>query len=140
MTLLTHCPASLAGISVLLKQQNFHCSVPKWYHHQVTKEDLSILEISEDATREEIRTAYILKAKQFHPDNKSSKEADVKKFQRLNEAYQRMLEVVEHKETSVQSASRPRNPYRSSRRESRTNVWPDTKKEIRQREWFCVDF
>ena len=71
MTLLTHCPASLAGISVLLKQQNFHCSVPKWYHHQVIKEDLSILEISEDATREEIRTAYILKAKQFHPDNRS---------------------------------------------------------------------
>ena len=72
MTLLTLCPASLARINVLLRRQIVHITVCRGYHrHYVSREDFKILEVSEDATREEIKAAYFLKAKQFHPDNKS---------------------------------------------------------------------
>ena len=52
---------------ILLKPGNFQYSVCS--HYVSSREDYQVLGLSENATKEQIKTAYFLKAKQFHPDN-----------------------------------------------------------------------
>ena len=58
------------------------------------REDYIRLGVSENATKEEIKTAYINKAKMLHPDIQGTKMSD-HDFAELNESYQRLL--YEHK-------------------------------------------
>lgn len=132
MTILTQCASHRGRINVLLKQHNFHYTVCEGYHN-VSREDFHILDISENATKEEIKAAYLLKAKQLHPDNISSKDADVKKFQRLNDAYRRIIEDVQFREDYNIKESTASNFERHKARSYRTmssrydheQVWND---------------
>lgn len=65
---------------------SFHCS-PVSYSF----EDLHTLGLAEDATKDEIKAAYFTKAKQFHPDSSTSGSHGSAEFQKLNEAYKRLM-------------------------------------------------
>jgi molecular chaperone DnaJ len=52
----------------------------------MAKEYYEVLEVSEDASQEEIKKAYRKKAKKYHPDSNSD-EADEEKFKKINKAY-----------------------------------------------------
>lgn len=61
----------------------------------VTSDDYKILEVSPDATDEEVKKAYRLAAKKHHPDKVSHLGEDVRKaaeekFAQVNEAYERI--------------------------------------------------
>jgi len=55
-------------------------------------EDYHTLGVPENATKDEIKAAYFTKAKQFHPDSSKSGSRDSAEFQKLNEAYKRLLD------------------------------------------------
>lgn len=69
MTILIYSPSGFFRNFVFLKPRNFPCSVCNY--RVSSKEDYQVLELSENATKEQIKTAYFLKAKQFHPDNRA---------------------------------------------------------------------
>jgi len=52
----------------------------------MAKEYYELLEVSEDASQEQIKKAYRKKAKKYHPDS-NSEEADEEKFKKINKAY-----------------------------------------------------
>jgi len=54
-------------------------------------EDLQTLGLTENATKAEIKAAYFTKAKQFHPDSSTSGSQGSAEFQKLNEAYKRLM-------------------------------------------------
>ena len=67
MTILVYSAPYVYRHIILLKPRNVQYS---FSHHLVsTREDYQVLGLPENATKEEIKTAYFLKAKQFHPDN-----------------------------------------------------------------------
>ena len=66
-TVLIYSAPGLYRNMFLLKPRSFQYSVCN--HHVSTREDYQLLELAENATKEQIKTAYFLKAKQFHPDN-----------------------------------------------------------------------
>lgn len=53
---------------------------------KVAKEYYELLDVSEDASQEEIKKAYRKKAKKYHPDS-GGDEADEEKFKKINKAY-----------------------------------------------------
>ncbi len=53
----------------------------------MAKEYYEILDVSENASQDEIKKAYRKKAKKYHPDS-GNEEADEEKFKKINEAYQ----------------------------------------------------
>ena len=55
------------------------------------KDFYSILGVEDDAAQADIKRAFLMKAKQFHPDVNPSKEAS-KIFSDLNEAYETLKE------------------------------------------------
>ena len=67
MTILIYSATGFSRNMFLLKPRNFPYSVCNY--RVSTREDYQVLELSENATKEQIKTAYFLKAKQFHPDN-----------------------------------------------------------------------
>jgi predicted peptidase len=63
----------------------------KFYSKQTKKDLYEILGVSPNATQEEIKKAFLQKAKQYHPDmNKGSVEAQ-KKFVEISNAYQVLI-------------------------------------------------
>jgi len=75
----------VAAINVPFLQTNcIHCTQIRKY-----KEDYVKLGIPENATAEQIKSAYFLKAKEVHPD--SSDEKDDARFIELTEAYNRLM-------------------------------------------------
>ena len=67
MTILIYSATCFSRNIILLKPRNVQYSVCS--HHVSSREDYQALGLSEDATKEQIKAAYFLKAKQFHPDN-----------------------------------------------------------------------
>ena len=67
MTILIYSATCISRNIILLKPRHVQYSVCSY--HVSTREDYQVLGLSEDATREQIKTAYFFKAKQFHPDN-----------------------------------------------------------------------
>lgn len=65
---------------------SFHCSPVR-----SSFEDLRTLGLAENATKDEIKAAYFTKAKQFHPDSSTSGSQGSAEFQKLNEAYKRLM-------------------------------------------------
>jgi molecular chaperone DnaJ len=53
----------------------------------VAKEYYEVLGVSEDASQDEIKTAYRKKAKKYHPDSNSD-QSDEEKFKKINKAYE----------------------------------------------------
>ena len=58
-------------------------------------EDYQFLGISLSASKKDIKSAYFQKAKLYHPDNKTSELACSVKFQRLTDAYKRIMDNME---------------------------------------------
>lgn len=74
--------------------QHFHSATKKSAGHKV-KTDIqscyTLLEIDHDCTDEEVKTAYIDKARQYHPDS-ALKTSDPDKFSKVKDAYKSILE------------------------------------------------
>ena len=56
----------------------------------MSKDYYKILEVNQDASKEEIKRAYRKLAHQYHPDKKGG---DEKKFKEINEAYQMLSDA-----------------------------------------------
>jgi len=73
-----------AATNPLMQTRCIHCTQIRKY-----KEDYHKLGITENATADQIKSAYFLKAKEVHPD--SSEEKDDARFIELTEAYNRLM-------------------------------------------------
>jgi len=73
-----------AATNPLMQTRCIHCTQLRKY-----KEDYHKLGITENATADQIKSAYFLKAKEVHPD--SSEEKDDARFIELTEAYNRLM-------------------------------------------------
>eukprot|EP00090_Calanus_glacialis_P047562 TRINITY_DN9939_c0_g1_i1.p1 TRINITY_DN9939_c0_g1~~TRINITY_DN9939_c0_g1_i1.p1 ORF type:complete len:235 (-),score=60.78 TRINITY_DN9939_c0_g1_i1:96-800(-) len=90
-----------------LTAASFHNCQPLLY-----KEDYTRLGIPQNATKDEIKSAYFVKAKQLHPDTHSSdSEATQAEFFELNEAYKRLMYESKHGTGSFDKSD-PRNDPR----------------------------
>ena len=78
------------------------------------QDDFELLGIPATSSKKEIKSAYFKKAKLFHPDNKNSSESSRFNFQKLNDAYNRVLEDIDRHENKTfqsETLSKTRQRY-----------------------------
>ena len=74
-----------------IQKNTFSCSSITF----TLQDDFELLGIPATSSKKEIKSAYFKKAKLFHPDNKNSSESSRFNFQKLNDAYNRVLEDID---------------------------------------------
>ena len=98
------------------------------------KEDLETLGLTVNSSKKDIKTAYFKRAKALHPDNIQSPESSNEKFQRLNDAYQRIMENLEkggninyHKAQSQERHQQHRHSHSRTQYQydEKTDTWTD---------------
>jgi hypothetical protein len=93
-----------------------------------TKEYFSVLDLREDATADEIKKAYRIKARQYHPDINHAPEAR-DKFIEATEAYEFLLsnfEKIKNQDESYQQAMEDWRKYRQDRSKQRARAYAQT--------------
>lgn len=95
--------------------------------------DFQILGISESATMAEIKKAYRLKAKAYHPDVNDSPDA-AEQFRRISEAYQRIIDFREGRYSYQQPAIDYEAILREKAREQARMRYKEWKKKLEDEE------
>jgi hypothetical protein len=93
-----------------------------------TKEYFSVLDLREDATVDEIKKAYRVKARLYHPDINPAPEAR-DKFIEATEAYEFLLsnfEKLRNQDESYQQAMEDWRKYRQDRSKQRARAYAQT--------------
>ena len=97
----------------------------------VTRDYYDILEISKNATKAEIKSAYKRLAREHHPDVAKNKDEAEKRFKEINEAYRvlsdpekrRMYDQFGHASTANSAGASGFNPFSGASRESQGGSW-----------------
>ncbi|XP_014774589.1 dnaJ homolog subfamily C member 4 [Octopus bimaculoides] len=79
-------PASKLFAAFVQRPSCFHLYTPCWFLH-TKRTHYDVLEVDRNASFPEIRSAYILKSKELHPDLNQNDPKNHEKFVRLIEAY-----------------------------------------------------
>ena len=99
----------------------------------MNKNPYSVLGVSEDATDEQIKSAYRALAKKYHPDNYQDsplKDLANEKMQEINEAYDEVQRL--RKEGRTYTGSNANNPYGYGAQNGNTYTnYPDVRNYIR---------
>ena len=85
--------------------------------HKVTKDFYKILQVSSEATKAEIKTAYRKLALTLHPDRNGGDEAKTKAFKKATEAYNILVDTERRRQYDISNGiSAPSGWYNKNRR------------------------